>query len=305
MGNKDPKNRNQDQINSSQDYFHTMLSVLSQKDDPAGTCLDPELLAAFSEGRLRGKDRRKIMAHLNGCPSCRRQWSLVRATMDEMKKQAAATWLERVFKKVKNLRPRHAFAGGGLGLALAACLLLVLYAPQQDNLSRMISDSYATLSPDDIARFNAFVSRGGDEDWKSPPSKALLAYKAGVAAGQAQLLNQSQSPQKNETDKKLYSLLYAMGEWAVLLQCACISTGPAEDTFWSRQKAIAAELQNELHADDASEATSLHLTQTVTHIQNAIKQTRATGAQADGCADIASAMEGLEKRLRLPLAPAD
>ena len=303
MGNKDPKKQNQDQTNRSQDYFHTMLSVLSQKDAHAGACPDPEHLAAFSEGRLRDEEHTKIMAHLNGCPSCRRQWQLVEAVMEEVEGQTA-TWLEQLYKKIKNIRPRHAFAGGGLGLALAACLLLVLYVPQQSNLSKMISDSYDSLSPGDIARFNSFISRGGDEDWKTPPSKALLAYKAGVAAGQAKLLNQSQSLQEKETDKKLYSLLYAMGEWSVLLQCACISTEPATDAFWSKQEAIAAELQNELRINGPSVAGSLHLEQTVTQIQNAVKQTRATGAQAEGCSNIASAMKALENRLRFSTVPA-
>jgi hypothetical protein len=303
MGNKDPKNKNQDQINSSQDYFHTMLSVLSEKDDPAGTCPDPEHLAAFSEGRLRGKDRRKIMAHLNVCPSCRRQWRLVQDAMEEVEGHAA-TWLDRVIKKIKNIRPRHAFAGGGLGLALAACLLIVLYVPQKSNLSTLISDSYASLSPDDIARFNSFHARGGDEESQPIPSKAFLAYKAGLAAGQAQLLNQSQSSQEKESDKKLYSMLYTMGQWAVLLQCACISTIPAADAFWSKQEAIAAEFQKELRTRDPSVAGSLHLAQTITQIQNAVRQTRATGAQADGCSDIASAMEALENRLRLSTVPA-
>jgi hypothetical protein len=295
MGNKDPKNQNQD-------HFHTMLSVLAQKEAPANACPDSENLAAFAEGRLTGKERTKIMAHLNCCPSCRRQWLLVEATLDEMKGQAAP-WLDRFINKIKNIRPHHAFAGGGLGLALVACLLLVLYVPQQSNLSKMISDSYASLSPVDIARFNTFISRGGDEDWKTPPSKALLAYKAGVAAGHAQLLNQSQSPQEKEADKKLYSLLYAMGKWAVLLQCACLSTGSTADSFWSRQEAIAAEIQNELRTNDSGIADSLRLAQTVTRIQNAFKQTRTSDAEADACTAIASAMGTLEKRLRSPAVP--
>jgi hypothetical protein len=302
MGKKDPKNKNQDQINSSQDYFHTMLSVLSEKDDSAGTCPEPEHLAAFSEGRLRGKERRKIMAHLNVCPSCRRQWRLVQDAMEEVEEHAA-TWLDRVLKKIKNIRPRHAFAGGGLGLALAACLLIVLYVPQKSNLSRMISDSYARLSPGDIARFNAFVSRGANQDSETPPTEALLAFKAGMAAGQAQLLNQSQSQPKKKAEEDLYSLLYATGQWAVLLQCACITPGPASDIFWSRQEAIAAEIQNELHTGAVSQPGAQHLKQTTTRIQNAVSQIRATGASADGCTDIASAVEALENRLRLPVAP--
>ena len=303
MGIKDPKNQNRDQMNRSQDYFHSVLSVLSQKDGPSGTCPDPEQMAAFSEGRLRGKERTKIMAHLNGCPSCRRQWLLVEATMEEVEGQAA-TWLGRVIEKIKNIQPRHAFAGGGLSLALAACLLLVLYVPQKGNLSSMIADSYASLSPDDIARFNSFRARGGEKESQSNPSKAFLAYRAGLAAGQAQLFNRSQSSNKKETDKKLYSLLYAMGEWAVLLQCACISTEPAADAFWLKQEAIAAEFQKELRSKAPSAAGSLHLGQTVTQIRNAVRLTRATGAQADGCSDIASAIEALESRLRLSAAPA-
>jgi hypothetical protein len=303
MGNEDPKNQNQEQMNRSRDYFHSMLSVLSQKDGPTGTCPEPEHMAAFSEGRLRGNERTKIMAHLNNCPSCRRQWLLVEGTVEEVKGKAA-TWLDRVVKKIKNIQPRHAFAGGGLGLALAACLLLVLFVPQKSDLSSMIADSYASLSPDDIARFNSFRARGGDEESQSNPSKAFLAYKAGLAAGQTQLFRRSQSTNKKETEKKLYSLLYAMGEWAVLLKCACISTEPATDAFWSRQEAIAAEFQKELHNNGPSMAESLHLGQTVTQIKKAVRQTRATGAKADGCSDIASAMEALEKRLRLSTVPA-
>ena len=301
MGNKDPKNKKQTQEDTSQDLSYAMLSLLSQETRETAPCPKAEDLAAFSEGRLRGETRKKIMAHLADCASCRRQWLLVESTMDEMD-ASQATWIGRIISNIKSIKPRHAFAGGGLGFALATCLLLIFLVPRQSELSKMIANSYAGLSPANIARYNSFVSRGAAEDLERPASDALLAYKAGVAAGKAHLLNQSNAVKKKQVKEDLDSLLYSMGQWAVLLQCVCISPGPASDELWSEQNAIAVKLQNQLKAAVPSKVGQ-QLIQTVAKIQMAIKQILETGDQADGCEDIALAMQALESHLRLNLYP--
>ena len=279
------------------DYLHAALSVLSQKSEETGPCPDPETLAAFSEGRLHGKERKKIMAHMNDCADCRRHWHMIASVLDDMETRKTS-WLEKTIHTFKKLKKRRAVACGGLGLALTTCLLFIFLIPKQNELSRMIANSYANLSPDIVSRYNSFVSKGDEGDLEKPPSEDLLAYKAGLASGKDRLSSQTGSMEHKEFEDEWHASLYSLGQWTVVLQCACISPEPVPDEFWLDQEAIALQLHETLSNADPPRTGSKEMRKTAAIIKNAIEEIRATGDHIDGCEEIALAIETFENRLR-------
>ena len=232
------------------------------------------------------------------------------------------------------MTPRRIFTGAGIGIAVAACLVLVVTIPQKDKLPQMISRSYTSLSSSDIARYNSFVSRGDAKDLgqfqpermsesrsfadddkdkeldKLQPqlqlqpqfqaqsqSDALLAFKAGIAQGRARLLSQTKTTNQAEDQEALSSPLNSLGRWAVLLQCACISEKPVSETFWSDQEMIALKLHDDINQSATGEIEKHIFMQTVMTIKNTIGQIRESGQQANGCEDIKTAINSLENHL--------
>src|SRR5918992_3401559 len=51
-----------------------LLGLLATESEKVGACPSDELLAAFIEGKLTGKARQAMLAHLNHCPSCYYHW---------------------------------------------------------------------------------------------------------------------------------------------------------------------------------------------------------------------------------------
>jgi CHAT domain-containing protein/tetratricopeptide (TPR) repeat protein len=79
--------------------------------DRTGRCPDPEELAAFVEGRLRGEDRARVTAHLADCDECRHLFAQVARDLPVV----VPFWKRRKVQAV----------GGGI-LALAASLIVVM-----------------------------------------------------------------------------------------------------------------------------------------------------------------------------------
>ena len=66
-----------------------------------GTSLhfDPEILAAFAEGRLKAASRDAVIAHIDGCDECMNDVALVMPTAgaeSERKRFGRSTWLMAV-----------------------------------------------------------------------------------------------------------------------------------------------------------------------------------------------------------------
>jgi len=333
MKKKMPENQIEKRKDDMQDYMHVMLSVLSQENAESCDCPDPEDLAAFTEGRLKGNEHKAIMAHLNNCTTCRRHWLMIQSVSEEMSFRKA-TWKEKILHTLKKMTPRRIFTGAGIGIAVAACLVLVVTIPQKDKLHQMISRSYTSLSSSDIARYNSFVSRGDAKDLgqfqpermsesrsfadddkdkeldKLQPqlqlqpqfqaqsqSDALLAFKAGIVQGRARLLSQTKATDKTDDQEALSSPLNSLGRWSVLLQCACISEKPVSETFWSDQEMIALKLHDDISQSTSGEIEKHIFMQTVMTIKDTIVQIRESGQQANGCEDIQTAINSLENHL--------
>ncbi|MGD9212381.1 MAG: hypothetical protein PVI90_16490, partial [Desulfobacteraceae bacterium] len=113
------------------------------------------------------------------------------------------------------------------------------------------------------------------------------------------LLNELGTLTHDDLQDPKYSILHAMGQWVVLLQCACFSSGPPLVDFWSEQAAISEKLQYDLkkttHA--FSKIESQQITETVNTIKNAINRIQTTGGKADECNEISFAIETFEHQL--------
>ncbi len=57
-------------ITQEQERRIARLGLLATESEQVGACPANELLATFIEGRLTGKVRQAMLAHLNHCPLC-------------------------------------------------------------------------------------------------------------------------------------------------------------------------------------------------------------------------------------------
>lgn len=290
-----PKTAKED---GSQDYLYAMFSVLSQKsDNHLNKCPPSEDLAAFSEGRLFGRQRKKIMGHLNNCASCRRNWVLTESTLEEID-AFKTNWIKNFFSKLKNIDWRYALFGSGVGLALVTSLLLIFVIPQQNELQKILSQSYADLSSVNVSRFNSFIPKGEDTDLTKNSSKAFLAYDAGMTDGRDRLLNKSGKLVEKKFEENENFLPFFIGQWVVALQCACISSQPLAKAFWPQQALISAKLQSELKNITKTGYETQSMVALVAMLKNATQQIRATSDITSGCDDIAFAIENFENNLK-------
>lgn len=71
-------------ISRKREALRAALAILSHDLGEGGPCPEPEDLAAFSEGKVRGKKRNAILSHLAQCPECRHQIFITQSVLDEM-----------------------------------------------------------------------------------------------------------------------------------------------------------------------------------------------------------------------------
>jgi hypothetical protein len=68
-----------------------LLGLIATESEKAGACPSDETLATFLEGKLTGKARQAMLAHLNHCPSCYYHWSEAASYLDELEPAAPRT----------------------------------------------------------------------------------------------------------------------------------------------------------------------------------------------------------------------
>lgn len=280
-----------------EDDLYAMLAVLSQRDADSDSCPSEKELADFSDGRLKGQKRKKIMAHLNECFQCRRQWIRLRNALDAAEERRYDKFALFI-NKLRNFKLNYTLVGGGCGAALAACLLLYFSIFGQNTLQTMILKSYADLSPSQIAHYNSFASKGENRNAEASNSKAMLAYQHGLKSAKESLLNNSGALSEMSYQDKRQHLTVLLGQWVVMLQCTCLSSEASSAEFWSDQEAISGEFQEELQNAANTEGKTREIMTAVTAIQQAVKGIRETGLKFTGCNDITYAIANLENTLR-------
>jgi hypothetical protein len=282
---------------TSEDDLYAMLAVLSKSDEGSDSCPSAKDLTDFSEGRLRGRKQKEIIRHLNQCTQCRRQWIRLGAALDALS-DPNPNRFERFMNKLKAIKLNYAIVGGGCGAALACFLLLFFVAADTTSLDTMIAGSFADLSPSQAAHFNSFVSKGENTNSEQYDSKALQAYRQGLIAAKRGLLKDAESLFPTNGKDREQALFIDLGYWAVLLQCACLSSEASSAGFWSDQQTISAEFQAELQHTGKTEADLQKLMTAVTAIQTAIQQIRKTEIEFIGCKEIIFEINNLENILR-------
>jgi hypothetical protein len=173
--------------------------------------------------------------------------------------------------------------------------------------SEMMSESHMDRLPDDMPRYNPYVDGDKDKELeklqpqpqlRSPlPSAAWSAYKDGIAAGRSRFLDQTEATHEVADHEAQVPVLNSLGQWVVVLQCACIAEEPVSEKFWSDQEMIALQLQDDIKNSAIGEIEGHLLVQTVMTMQDTVGQIRASGEQAKGCENIKTAIESLEDQL--------
>lgn len=110
-----------------------LLGLAATKPEPAEACLSAEQLAAFIDGQLSLPRRKAIMAHLNSCETCYREWLEVAHAIAELQPQAVPSrkraWWQRL-REAWPVQPRMIPLAAALAMSLVV-MALVIQKPQE------------------------------------------------------------------------------------------------------------------------------------------------------------------------------
>jgi anti-sigma factor ChrR (cupin superfamily) len=68
-----------------------LLGLIATESEKVDACPSDETLATFLEGKLTGKARQVMLAHLNYCPSCYYHWLEAASYLEELEPDASRT----------------------------------------------------------------------------------------------------------------------------------------------------------------------------------------------------------------------
>ncbi len=228
------------------------IAVHSSK---ASACPSDEQLAAFISNTVKGKQRQKMLAHLNSCPKCYHQWletaSYVQSFQPE--KISLLKKLESFLTKVgkpalDNWKPLVSVT---VTAVLVVAVLLFIIPPTKTE----IDASYIAVNTHNPDGFNQILENlpietmalGFDEVERSP---AAQAFTAGIENGQAILTKSTPSPTPYADADE-----YKLGRWFVLLWTVAQTQQPMPIDFWTQQTAIGSELEARFNKRPPDETT--------------------------------------------------
>ena len=212
-----------------------LLGLIATESEKVGAYPSDETLATFLEGKLTGKARQAMLAHLNHCPSCYYHWLEAASYLNELEPAAPRTRpagsLSRLWQR---LQP--GFTGWEMTIpaaALAALVCLVVWWPASpDLLNKQISAGYAAAVAQNALEL-AHIVPALPLPWErevlgfseSQPTPQMQAFGAGVWVGRQRLLGTEAAPLPEplsppagvrwpETEWGDY---YALGRWTVLV----------------------------------------------------------------------------------------
>ena len=241
-----------------------MLGLAASERQGISTCPSAEQLATFVEGRLKGQDRQRFLAHLNRCPQCYYQWLEIGTYLVD-----AAPSTETRKKPLAKIRERFisfAFTNRPLGISLATALALlsiVVLWPSPPNLHERIGRQLVLFSTPKANQ--ALLVQGnmalpwegaalGFSGVRLTPQKQ--AFGAGLWSGRHALvadrtasLPQALSPPSGHTwfdsDWQPY---YEFGRWTVLLWALTRWGHSPQD--WISHRAIFNSLRSQFEKSD-------------------------------------------------------
>ena len=219
----------------TKERLFALLSLMEEGTLKVNVCPCDELLAAFIEGRLTGKARQGVLAHLNHCPSCYYQWLEAASYLSALEPAAPRTSTAgSLFSIWQYLQPW--FTGWKMAIpaaALAALVCLVVWWPASpDLLNKQISAGYAAAVAQN-ARELAHIVPALPLPWErevlgfseSPPTPPTQAFGAGVWVGRQVLLGTETAPLPEPLSPPVgvrwpeteWGDYYALGRWTVLV----------------------------------------------------------------------------------------
>jgi hypothetical protein len=233
-------------INS--DPVVALLGVAAhQYKSTGGICPSDELLAAFINAELKGKQRQTMLAHLNRCPTCYHHWletasyvKSLKSVEDKKPFIALLTELLDIFRHpLDNWKPLVSLAA-----TVVLMVAMVLWLPQPIN--SQINDSYFSVIHNNPNGFSQVLEElpletttlgFNDVD----RSQSAQAFSAGIEMGYVTLTNTTPSAEVAAWADTDWADEYDLGRWFVLLWTMAQSPAPAD--FWAQQPAIGETLQ--------------------------------------------------------------
>lgn len=288
-----------------------LLALVVRQPPPLDAESHPaaEELAAFSEGRLDPAKRERLLAHLDACSDCYREWLAVARALAA---DPPASRRDRSPPKLDlRRRRRRAWLWSGAGLALAACLALALLAPWRPDsgLPLLIEEAYNTVQGAPPPSLRETAAR-----WKLPWEEpapvygfsastgdaAARAFAAGLWEGRATLAGDARTdflpaflgpaPTRpaelgawRDTDWADYALL---GRWVFLLQTVCRTPQADGPAFWSQQRAVAAAMRDRLARRTAAEALARPVVAVVRELETALSDPALAASRARLCGQV-------------------
>jgi hypothetical protein len=256
-----------------------LRALVALAAQPLATPLDEhppaEELAAFGEGRLGPADRERVLAHLDACSDCYEEWLAVVNILDARPApvQQDVSTPPAPILQVRRPLPipdisrshrwrRRAWIGSGAGLALAACLALVVLVPWRTDsgLPALLEGAYDTAQAGATPELRQTAARQ-TLPWEAPTrtygfsateaTAATRAFATGLWEGRTLLAGAAHStsppaalsPPTPAAEWADYTLL---GRWVILLQTVCKTPQADSPVFWDRQRAIAVALRDQL-----------------------------------------------------------
>jgi hypothetical protein len=212
-----------------------LLGLMATEGEKVGACPSDETLAIFLEGKLTGKARQAMLAHLNHCPSCYYHWLEAASYLNELEPAAPRTRtagaLSHLWQRIQPWFTGWKMAIPATALAALVCLL-VWWPVSPDRLNKQISAGYAAVVAQN-ARELAHLVPALPLPWErevlgfseSQPTPPMQAFGAGVWVGRQMLLGTEAAPLPEplsppagvhwpETEWGDY---YALGRWTVLV----------------------------------------------------------------------------------------
>jgi len=128
----------------------------TQPQAPAQPCPSAEKLASLADGRLRSKERAQLLEHFDACQPCYHQWLQLSSLAQEKTEQKTATILKLI--------PRKVFWSSTAAVAIAACLVLVIWRAEKKPEIGMLAEETLRSAPEEQAPDSEkpLLKTGGD-----------------------------------------------------------------------------------------------------------------------------------------------
>ena len=260
---------NKNENPKKEDCLRAMLALSNEDSSVSGSCPDPNDMAAFADGSIERKKSKEIVAHLNTCHDCYNDWLMVSAAMAEPKKSSITNDLKNIINDIKLVfsdvinwvfipKPVLAY---GFATALAACLIITIWAVNQSDLKGLINNTYSTkivagISQDDL-EFNNIYKLPWERSKTSygfapqpTDSDTSRAFGAGLWSARQEVVGDKKFPtkpdfveEKQAWQKSPQEIDYWLGRWSYLLRAVCMSDVEISQDFWGKQLNILKKTQ--------------------------------------------------------------